>query len=203
RDIPFVFLGNPGGDDNICWVDGDNKAGTEMAVGHLLSLGHTRIACISGPPDQTATFRRLDGYRAALERHLIPYSEALVAQGDFTEPGGYRAMAELLDRRLDVTAVFASNDMMAIGAIKAINQRGLRVPEDVAVAGFDGIVLGSYVTPALTTVTQPIYRLGQAAAELLIKLVNRETPEERHVMFPLTLTVRESTGHRLGGSPGP
>lgn len=197
RDIPFVFLGNPGRNSDVCWVDCDNEAGVELAVDHLVSLGHRDIACIAGPPDQTATFRRLEGYRAALQRHGIPYDESHVAQGDFTEPGGYRAMMDILDRSPGVTAVFASNDMMAIGAISAARQRGFRVPQDLSVVGFDGIALGAYVTPALTTVTQPIYRLGQAAAELLIKLIERQTPAERHVLFPLTLTVRESSARKL------
>jgi LacI family transcriptional regulator len=196
RGIPFVFLGNPGRNSDVCWVDGDNEAGVEMAVDYLVSLGHRNIACIAGPPDQTATFRRLEGYRAALARHGIPHDESRIAQGDFTEPGGYRATMDILDRNTGVTAVFASNDMMAIGAINAARQRGLRVPQDLSVVGFDGIALGAYVTPALTTVTQPIYRLGQAAAELLIRLVERQSPSERHVLFPLTLTVRESAARR-------
>ena len=201
RDIPFVFLGNPGRNDEVCWVDGDNRAGVEMAVDHLVSLGHRHIACIAGPPDQTATHRRLEGYRSALQRHGIPYDESYVAQGDFTEPGGYRAMMDVLDRSPRVTAVFASNDMMAIGALNAAKQRGLAVPGDLSVVGFDGIALGAYVTPALTTVTQPIYRLGQAAAELLIKLVERQTPANRHVLFPLTLSVRESSARSPGSLP--
>ncbi|MGE5585971.1 MAG: LacI family DNA-binding transcriptional regulator [Bacillota bacterium] len=200
RDIPFVFLGNPGRNSDIYWVDGDNKAGVEMAVDHLVALGHRDIACIAGPPDQTATFRRLEGYRAALGRHGIPYDGSRIAEGDFTEPGGYRAMMDILDRSPGITAVVGSNDMMAIGAMNAARQRGLRVPEDLSVVGFDGIALGAYVTPALTTVTQPIYRLGQAAAELLIKLVERHIPAERHVLFPLTLTVRESSARRQGAA---
>lgn len=197
--VPFVFLGTPPQGEDVPWVDGDNVGGVRLAIDHLVSLGHSRIACIAGSPDQTAAARRLAGYRQGLAAHGIDYDESLVFPGDFTEAGGYEAGRRIAEawRERGITAVFASNDVMAIGAIRALKESGLRVPEDVAVVGFDGIHLGHYIDPPLTTVRQPIYEMGRAACRLLIDLADKRPVNEIHVVFPLELVIGKSCGAHL------
>lgn len=197
--VPFVFLGMPPRGEDIPWVDGDNVGGVRLAIDHLVSLGHSRIAFIAGPPDQTAAARRLSGYKKSLAANGIECDERLIFPGDFTEAGGYEAgrLIAGVFRERGITAVFASNDVTAIGAIRALKEAGLRVPEDVAVVGFDGIHLGHYIDPPLTTVRQPIYEMGRAACRLLIDMADKEPAGEMHVVFPLELVVGKSCGAHL------
>ncbi|MGE5598504.1 MAG: LacI family DNA-binding transcriptional regulator [Bacteroidota bacterium] len=195
--VPFVFLGQTEAKADAIWVDGDNVGGARMAVEHLIALGHERIGCITGPMNLVAAGNRLAGYIAALTAKGIPYDSQLVAESDFTEPGGRRAMERLLALDPRPTAVFAGNDLVAIGAINAARERGLSIPGDLALVGFDGIRSGELVIPKLTTVIQPIYRLGWLAGELLIKAIRGEEIAVRHVLLPLDLCIRESCGaHR-------
>ena len=139
-------------------MDADNIGGAREAVTHLLRLGRTRVATITGPQNMIAGADRLAGYLAALRDRGVVSDPGLIAEGDFTEAGGYRAMQQFLARRPD--AVFAASDIMAIGALRALREAGLRVPEDVAVVGFDDLPQAARTEPPLTTVRQPIYRLG-------------------------------------------
>jgi DNA-binding LacI/PurR family transcriptional regulator len=169
--VPTVFGGRPGwpgpgGGPAMPYVDADNRGGAREAVRHLLSLGRRRIAHIAGPRDQTSATDRLDGYRDV----LLDAGPELVAQGDFTEDSGARAMAELLGRRPAPDAVFAGNDLMASGALRVLRERGLRVPEDVALVGFDDMVPVAEATdPPLTTVRQDIEGMGRLMARLLMR----------------------------------
>lgn len=179
--VPFVFLGMSS-DPEVSWVSGDNVDGATQAVSHLVQLGHRRIACITGPDGQTATRARFAGYRAALTAAGIALDRNLIAEGSFTQAGGYAAMKSILAVLTAVsdgaattaaepdppTAVFACNDVMALGAMRALREAGLAIPSDVSVVGFDGIALGEYVDPPLATVRQPIAELGQAAVRILI-----------------------------------
>lgn len=202
---PFVFLGSvrPSDhstwtSDDVVWTEADNVQGCKEVVQHLIQLGHRRIGCITGTARHVATYNRLQGYKAALREAGIPLDYELIEAGDFTEEGGYKAAIRLLDRRPDVTAIFASNDLMAFGTLHAARERGLHVPRDLSVAGFDGIATFRYSTPQLTTAQQPIYELGETAAKLLIDQIQGKALAERHVLFPCRLRIGDSTAPPRG-----
>ena len=194
--IPFVNIGRHP-DDRVNYVDVDNIGGARMATEHLIRLGHRRIGTISGPLDMTPAQDRLEGFREVMSTHRLPVSEGLLAAGDFTEAGGRAAMMQLLPEK--PTAVFAASDSMAIGAIKAIRAAKLRVPKDIAIVGFDDIPSALTVDPELTTVRQPIERIGQLSVETLISLLEGEAAEEgrsstQRFVLPTQLVVRGSCG---------
>ncbi len=189
--IPFVSVGRHP-DHRVHYVDVDNVGGARMAVEHLIRLGHRRIATITGRMDMTAGQSRLEGYRQTLEAHGIPVSPELIAEGDFSEEGGRIAMERLLPAR--PTAVFVASDMMAMGAMKAIREAGLRVPDDIAVVGFDDLSVASLVEPPLTTIRQPVGRLGVMAVEMLIGLLEGTITSPQHVVLPVQLILRASCG---------
>lgn len=193
RAIPFVFLGQTS-DTEVIWVDGDNVGGARMAVNHLLALGHRRIGCITGSMNLVSGANRLAGYITALTAAGVPFQQELVAEGDFTEPGGRRAVAQLLELTNPPTAIFACNDLMAIGAINGARDRGVSIPQDLALVGFDGIRSGELVSPKLTTVVQPIYQMGLLAGELLVRSILGEEIKTPHMLLPLNLMIRESCG---------
>ncbi len=172
--MPVVFGGRPGWaqgrvDRSVLYVDCDNRGGAREAVRHLVSLGRRRIAHICGPLDQTASVDRLDGFRDV----LLDADPRLIVEGDFTPDGGERAMAELLDRCPDLDAVFAASDLMASGALRVLRRRGRRVPEDVAVVGFDDMVqVAGWTDPPLTTVRQDVEEMGRLMARLLLRVLD-------------------------------
>lgn len=189
--VRFISVGaHP--DRRVSYVDVDNASGARMAVEHLLRQGRRRIATVTGPRRMVAGRDRLAGYRQALEGRGLPYDEALVAEGDFSEDGGRLAMQRLLTQAPD--AVYAASDMMAVGAMKVLKEAGRRIPDDVAVAGFDDLPVASIVEPALTTVRQPIERLGAMAAEVLLDLIEGKVEGPQHVILPAQLVVRQSCG---------
>ncbi|MFP8886666.1 MULTISPECIES: LacI family DNA-binding transcriptional regulator [Streptomyces] len=198
--LPTVFGGRPGwpgaeDDPELLYVDTDNRGGARQAVEHLLRRGRRRIAVITGPLDQTSALDRLDGYLDALG--VAEPDPALVAHGDFTAEGGERAMAELLDRSPGPDAVFAGNDLTATGALRTLRARGLRVPQDVAVVGYDDLEQAAWAEPALTTVRQDIQGMGRMMAELLLRRLGLgdasggERPAP--VVTPAHLVVRDSS----------
>ncbi len=196
--LPTVFGGRPGwpgaaDDPDLLYVDTDNRDGARQAVHHLLARGRRRIAVITGPLDQTSAVDRLDGYLDALGApHPDP---ALLAHGDFTVEGGERAMVELLGRSAErPDAVFAGNDLMATGALRTLRAHGLRVPDDVAVVGYDDLDPASWAEPALTTVRQDVQRMGGLMAALLLRRLGRTPgPAPTSVVTPARLIVRDST----------
>lgn len=192
--VPFVMAGRHPA-TGVNYVDIDNVAGAQVAVEHLIGLGHKRIATITGPLGMTSGQDRLAGYRQALTAHQLPVDEELIVEGDFTEESGMAATRDLLTR--SVTAIFAASDIMAVGALKAIWEADLRVPEDVALVGFDDIPVAAALEPALTTVRQPIERLGSMAADLLLNLLNDPPEAQASVhrsLLPVKLIVRDSCG---------
>ena len=192
--IPFLTIGRHP-DDRVSYVDVDNVGGARTAAEHLIRLGHERIGTITGPLDMTPAQDRLQGYREAMSTHRLPVSEGQIAEGDFTEAGGRAAMTRLLAAR--PTAVFAASDAMAVGAIRAIRAEGLTVPEDVAVIGYDDVPPAVAVDPELTTVRQPIERLGHLAVEVLIQRLERDEPEAasvQRIVLPTELVIRKSCG---------
>jgi LacI family transcriptional regulator len=192
--IPFISVGRHP-DPDVDYVDVDNVGGARMATEHLIRLGHRRIATIAGPLDTVAGQDRLRGYRQALETRHIPVPDELIAEGDFTESSGHAAARQLLSG--SPTAIFAASDMMAIGALKAARDAGLRIPQDLALVGFDDVPVASVIEPALTTVRQPIERLGSMAVEILLDVL--ENGEDggsstHRVVLPTELAVRASCG---------
>ncbi len=193
--LPVVTLDRPVDLPGSATVRVDHKAGGRIATEHLLELGHRRIAHISGPKGLGVSQQRLDGYRRALTSRGVSFDESLVAEGDFSEDGGYRGVQELLRMRGRFTALFAANDLSAIGAMTALREHDMRVPDEVSVVGFDDIHLASYTSPKLTTVRQPIYDMGRAAAKLLIDARRKKLSlKDKNEIFDGELVVRESTG---------
>ncbi|WNI18528.1 LacI family DNA-binding transcriptional regulator [Actinacidiphila sp. ITFR-21] len=196
--VPTVIGGRPSwSDGDTLYVDCDNRGGAHQAVRHLLGLGRRRIGHIAGPLDQTASEDRLDGFRDALP----DIGPGLIVEGDFTPEGGARAMAELLDRHPDLDAVFAASDVMASGALRVLRNRGLRVPEDVAVVGFDDITsVAEWTDPPLTTVRQNIEEMGRMMARLLLRRVappsaangSDGVPALSSIVTPTQLVIRAS-----------
>jgi DNA-binding LacI/PurR family transcriptional regulator len=197
QGLPIVSLGNVHPD--VYSVEVDKFGGVRKVVKHLLTLGHRRIAAISYAPIDTNPHAegRLHIYRRVLETAGIAYDQNLVRYGAYDPDTGYTAMKSLLQSAASPTAVYAMNDVMAFGAIAAIHEYGLRVPEDIAVTGFDDIRLAGYTTPPLTTVNEPDIEHGQRAAEMLIALMNGTPPEEKHIKLATRLVVRASCGAHL------
>jgi len=194
--IPTVLL-NPevefAGRDSISIANFD---GACAMARHLLKLGHRRIATITGPESNIDARQRLDGYRAALLAAGIDTSEKLEYRGHFTERSGYEAAIELLGRPPRPTAIFVANDLMAVGVMGALQDSRLRVPEDVAVTGFDDVPMARYLTPPLTTVHVDMLQLGQRAVHLLLDPRDPDAPEGMHEVQSTTLVVRSSCGSR-------
>jgi DNA-binding LacI/PurR family transcriptional regulator len=169
-------------------------------VEHLIGLGRHPIAFIGGPPKNEDSQWRECGYRAALAAAGLPIDERLSVSGGFTETGGTAAIAQMLESGVTFRAVFAANDEMALGAFLALKAANLRVPEDVAVVGFDDIAVARFVAPPLTTVRAPIEQLGQAAAQLLLDAIRGEKLPSEQILLPVELVVRGSCGSRKAGS---
>ncbi|MEJ2732073.1 MAG: LacI family DNA-binding transcriptional regulator [Anaerolineae bacterium] len=192
--VPFVMVGRHR-DERVHYVDMDNVAAARMAVEHLIRQGHRRVATITGPLDMTSGEDRLVGYRQALEAHRLPMDDDLIVEGDFTEASGMAAARRLLS--LSATAIFAASDVMAVGALKALREAGARVPQDVALVGFDDVPLAAAVEPALTTVRQPIEQMGSMAADLLLNLLENPPDEQapaHRIVLPGKLVIRGSCG---------
>jgi LacI family transcriptional regulator len=176
------------------FVISDNARGSGLAIEHLHELGHDRIATITGPTQMRVGMDRLVGYRQALERLGLPYRDEYVRDGDFYFESGSAAMQELLSLPEPPTAVFAASDLMAAGAIRAVEQAGLSVPADIAVVGFDDIQLAAMMQPALTTVRQDKLGLGAAAAEALLRMIELDGSPPPGITLPVELVVRASSG---------
>ncbi|MEU6281766.1 LacI family DNA-binding transcriptional regulator [Streptomyces sp. NPDC047028] len=191
--LPTVLLGRRSGDEYVSYVDADNLGGARSAVSHLLKQGRTAIATITGPLDMYVAQCRLRGYQDALEAAGLEGTRSLVAESDFTEEGGRRAMAELLERHPEVDGVLAASDTSAAGALQALRAAGRRVPEDVAVIGFDDFPLARRTEPRLTTVRQPVEEMGRAMIRLLLEEMEEPCVAWRHVILRTELVARESS----------
>jgi LacI family transcriptional regulator len=186
-DIPFVVIGRSELKTQIPCVNVANEMGAYLATEHLINLNRRRLAIIMCDHN-TAGDDRYTGYRQALDDYDIEFDPQRVAHGDFSQESGYAAMQHLLPTNPD--AVFVSSDMMAIGAQQAIRQAGLRIPDDIAVVGFDDLPQAALAEPPLTTVRQPIEELGTAAAELLHELLNGSAKSPRQIILPVELIHR-------------
>jgi DNA-binding LacI/PurR family transcriptional regulator len=187
RQMPFVLGGRPAHPDpSDAFVDVNNEAGARQAVEYLLARGARRVATVAGPQDMEVGRARLAGYRAAVT------GPDLVAYGDFSEAGGVAAMKTLLERDTELDAVFAASDLMAAGALRALREAGLRVPQDVALVGFEDAPVARQTEPQLTTVHRPVEEMGRRMAELLIALIGREPVADSHVLLDTHLVRRAS-----------
>jgi DNA-binding LacI/PurR family transcriptional regulator len=186
--VPVITGGRPMGHSTVPYVDVDSIGGAAAAVRHLLATGRQRIATIAGPQDMVAGVDRLAGYHGELN---AAQRRSVVAVGDFTRESGALAMRQLLEEDPALDAVFAASDLMAHGALRTLRAAGRRVPDDVAVVGFDDIELARYTEPPLTTVRQPIVRVGRTLVRQLLRLAAGEEIEPS-VVLPTSLVVRGS-----------
>jgi LacI family transcriptional regulator len=180
-------------DERVPTVSAAHSSGASEAVEHLLALGHRRIAAVTGPRGWIATEERLRGYNGALAAGGEMPDPALVVESNFHAEGGVEAALSLLDRPNPPTAIFAFNDMLAIGVMQAARRRGVRVPDDLSVVGFDDTFEASIVSPPLTTVRQPLAEMGRMAVNLLVRQLQNQRIEALHVQLETKLVVREST----------
>ncbi|TCS43936.1 LacI family DNA-binding transcriptional regulator [Reinekea marinisedimentorum] len=171
----------------------DNELGGYLAVKHLTDLGHTQIATITGPLYKADARARLSGYRRALEEAGIAYDERLVVESDFQEEGGIAPVERLYRRKVKFSALFIQNDHMAFGAMNTLKGRGVNIPEEVSIVGYDDMVMARYVEPALTTVAVPVAEFGKLSAQMALKLSANEPADVQNLRFVPELVVRSST----------
>jgi LacI family transcriptional regulator len=200
--VPAVSIHRvPGG--GVPLVGSDHVETALLATRHLLGLGHRRVATIAGARDRQVTSMRLEGYGRALEEADVPYDPALVESGNWKADEAYTATLRLLDRAPDITAVYAQNDLMALGVMSALQGQGLSVPDDVAVVGCDDIPMAKHAIPPLTTVHVPFYETGEAAVRLLLDIIAGRTDRPKRVLLPVHLVCRGSCGAQAGATSEP
>jgi DNA-binding LacI/PurR family transcriptional regulator len=198
--VPFVAFGRTEGELDYPYVDEDGEEGMLQLTRHLIEHGHRRIAYISPPLTLMFARHRMQGVKRALEEADIPLPEAYRVTGELTQRSGREAARQLLALPQPPTAIIAGNDLMALGAMSAIQERGLIVGRDIAVAGFDDIPMSEATHPPLTTVHQPIYQIGSLVAEILIQLIRGETPEQTQYLLKPQLVIRQSCGLQVGSN---
>ena len=191
-NMPMVVAGRPHHQNGISYVDVDNVDAAYNAVNHLVKLGNTRVATITGPNMRCESIDRRDGYLMALRKNGLPLEDALIVESDFTGAGGYTAMQKLLP--LKPQAVFVQSDDMAIGAIRAVTDAGFRVPEDIAFVGFDDLPTTAHSGINLTTVRQPIIQFGTKTVEVLIDLIENGVKPARRLIMDTELIIRDTCG---------
>ncbi|HBY92559.1 MAG: LacI family transcriptional regulator [Ardenticatenaceae bacterium] len=199
--IPTVAVDRTIDDLEIDTVVVDNVRGAYEAVAHLLRSGHRRIGLIAGPPRLSTARERQQGYEQAHNDFDIPVDPALVRHGNFKQDSGYEHVRDLLTHPKQPTALFVANNLMTLGALNAIHELGLRIPDEVAIVGFDDMPWAMSLNPPLTVVAQPHYELGRAAADLLLRRLTDREASAIHVCLPPTLIIRESSCAQVKTSP--
>jgi LacI family transcriptional regulator len=192
KGLAVVYVNNTPQGAPVSSVRCDDRHGGYQATRHLVGLGHRVIATILGPDNEECTFDRLDGYRQALDEAGLRFDPGFVDQGDWSATSGYRATQRLLETGRPFTALFAQNDQMAVGAIRALREAGRQVPGEVSIVGFDDIPLASYFDPPLTTLRQPMQESGTQAARLLVQTVEDPSRPPEQIAIPARLVVRAS-----------
>jgi LacI family transcriptional regulator, xylobiose transport system transcriptional regulator len=202
RGVNFVVV-DPAGEPeaDVASIGSANWSGGFAAAQHLIELGHRRIGVISGPEDMLCSVARVDGYRSALDRAGIGFDPELVSVGDFHVTGGRSGAERLLDLEEPPTAIFAGSDLQAVGVYEAARPRGIRIPDDLSVVGYDDLRLARWAGPPLTTIRQPLTEMAETATHLLIRMADEpDAPINQRVDLATSLVVRESTGApREGG----
>jgi LacI family transcriptional regulator len=192
RNFPFVLIDHQGIGKDCPAVGAANWQGGFTATEYLIKLGHQRIGFITGWKDLGCALDRLDGYRSALRTNHIPDDPKLIYEGTFFQPDGFTGALNLLDLSDPPTAIFASNDVMAMGVMDAVRHKGLRVPDDVSVIGFDDIPQSSLIRPALTTIRQPLEKMGRVATQMLLESLSHPQKNIGRIELPTELIVRDS-----------
>jgi LacI family transcriptional regulator len=195
QDFPYVLIDQADNTENSSVVESANWQGAYDATRYLIHLGHTRIAFIKGSSVVRSAADRLQGYKTALADHGIAIQEELIIEGDFQQQTGYESAKRLLQRLQPLpTAIFASNDLAAFGAMDAARECGLRIPQDISIMGFDDVPQASFVYPKLTTIRQPLEQMGQIAVKLLLERIKDRSLPTQHIALPTQLIVRDSCG---------
>jgi len=194
HNFPFVAFGRIEGRGEFPFVDEDSEAGVRQVVDHLVECGHARIAWIAASPDLMFAWYRQQGFVKAMKSHGLTVEDDLILEGDLTQRGGRQVAGQLLELSNPPTAIVACNDLMALGAMSAAQSRGLTVGKDISVAGFDDIPPSEHAHPSLTTVHQPIYKIGSTVCQMLIKIIMGEELTERQVILQPSLVIRQSSG---------
>ena len=200
RNFPFALIDHQGTNDPCPSVGATNWQGAYNATEYLIKLGHRRIGFITGSVDLSAATDRLDGYKSALRTNHIPENPDLIYEGTFSQPDGYAGAMALLDLQEMPTAIFASNDVMAMGAMDAVRSLDLCIPEDISILGFDDIPQSAVIRPALTTVRQPLEQMGRVATQMLIDILKNPESEVDQIRLPTELIIRGSTQSPKTGS---
>lgn len=193
QKFPFVLIDHQGTGEECPAIGSTNWQGAYHATNYLIHLGHRRIGFITGWLDLGCAIDRLEGYKAALKNNRIPINNDLVFEGTFAQLDGYVGANRFLDLKRPPTAIFASNDVMAMAAMDAVRQRGLRIPEDVSILGFDDVPQASLVRPSLTTVRQPLEQMGRTAAQILLDILRNPNHSHQRIELPTELIIRDST----------
>jgi LacI family transcriptional regulator len=193
RNIPVVLVDNesPGCDVDVIRVD--NYRGGKIATEHLVSLGHKKIACITGPFTENPSYDRVRGYKDVLNEHGIEVDEDLIIAGNFDVISGVQSADLLLEKEERPTAIFACNDLMAIGVVQSAAAHKIRVPQDLSVVGFDDITLARYIVPPLTTVKQPMREIGEQALKCIMEIIKNPNKTCRTITLNVRLEERQST----------
>jgi LacI family transcriptional regulator len=193
KSLPVVLLNCHINNPHFETIVTDGFSGAREMVAYLLSIGHTRIAVIKGDNDNSESQERLRGFRAAMTDHGLPYDTGMEFDGDFTEASGFEAARKILEMKERPTAIFAFNDSMAIGAIGAIREAGLHIPDDISICGFDDIPVAKYLSPSLTSVHVPIHDLGvMAITRLFHRLLKQSMDDTTQTFVKTTVCIRDS-----------
>ena len=192
KKFPYILISRNIEKLNKNCIIVDDVEGGIMATEYLIKMGHRRIAHITGPLKTRSALNRLKGYKLALKKHDIEYSDELVGEGDFRIKGGYQVMKRFLKLAEPPTAIFAANDLLALGAMQVIQKKNFRIPEDFSVIGFNDIKLASFVYPPLTTIRQPMLEMGGLAVKTLIKIIEKGEFTQRKEVLESRLIIRES-----------
>ncbi len=193
REMPLVLVDRQVAGVDVDSVLTDNARGGWLATQHLIDLGHCRIGCVIGPSDLTPSAARSFGYRKALDEAGIQVDEALIVRGDFQYESGYEAASQLLSIPEPPSAIFACNDLMAVGVLSSALERGIQIPGELSVVGFDDVRLAVYANPPITTVKQPKYEMGVLAAQMLLERMHEPALKPRTELLETRLVVRHST----------
>ncbi len=193
RKFPFVLIDHQGTGENCAAVGATNWQGAYNATTYLIGLGHQRIGFIAGSLDIGAAVDRLDGYKSALRTYHIPIDNQLIYEGTFNQPDGFTGASYFLQLEQPPTAIFASNDVMAMAAMDAVRDHGLRIPEDISIIGFDDIPQAALVRPALTSVRQPLEQMGRVATQMLLDILNGSEHRTARIELPTELIIRNTT----------
>ena len=190
--IPAIIVDYPLLTNKVSYIQSDNIKGCKLAVNYLVTKGHNKIAFINGHDMAAISSIRLEGYKLSLESNGLTFDQDIVISGNYSEKSGYDAAKKLLEENADFTAIFAASDLMAVGAIKAINEYGLKIPEEIAVIGFDDILLAEYSFPSLTTIRQHKFDLGYKGSKELIRMIEHPDYIPKRKKVDVELVIRKS-----------